>query len=143
MNRWIATIEEIISSQLENMGTDGLNNNSPYQQIISIPGNEHCADCNGTGNLFSIPHIKNTHTHTYTKLFVVFVDPQWVSLPYGVVICIQCSGPHRSLGAHISKVRSLKLDSWEPELLLVLPHMTHTHTRNLSHIRLLLCYSKG
>lgn len=28
----------------------------------------------------------------------------------GVVICIQCAGAHRSLGTHISKVRSLEMD---------------------------------
>jgi hypothetical protein len=160
MSRWIATIEEIISSQLGsedlNVGTDGLNNNSPYQQVISIPGNEYCADCKGTGNLFqNSSHqpsltLQSTHslthtsitltlklTHSLTQLFVFLIDPQWVSLPYGVVICIQCSGPHRGLGTHISKVRSLKLDSWEPELLLVLLHM-HTHAHVLSHIPLLL-----
>ena len=38
-------------------------------------------------------------------------DPDWVSLNLGCVICIQCSGVHRSLGTHISKVRSLRLDS--------------------------------
>jgi len=37
-------------------------------------------------------------------------SPKWVSLNLGVVICIECSGVHRSLGAHISKVRSLMLD---------------------------------
>ncbi|GBG29096.1 Arf-GAP with GTPase, ANK repeat and PH domain-containing protein 2 [Hondaea fermentalgiana] len=37
-------------------------------------------------------------------------DPDWVSLNLGVLICITCSGIHRSLGTHISKVRSLTLD---------------------------------
>ena len=37
-------------------------------------------------------------------------SPDWVSLNLGIVICIQCSGVHRSLGTHISKVRSLNLD---------------------------------
>ncbi|ORE10827.1 ArfGap-domain-containing protein [Rhizopus microsporus var. microsporus] len=37
-------------------------------------------------------------------------DPDWCSLNLGVLLCIECSGIHRSLGTHISKVRSLKLD---------------------------------
>jgi Arf-GAP/coiled-coil/ANK repeat/PH domain-containing protein len=38
------------------------------------------------------------------------MHPEWVSLNLGVLICIECSGVHRSLGVHLSKVRSLKLD---------------------------------
>jgi len=57
MNRWIATIEEIISAQLGsddvNLSPDSANGNSPYQQIISVPGNNICADCSGHGTLHS------------------------------------------------------------------------------------------
>jgi Arf-GAP with SH3 domain, ANK repeat and PH domain-containing protein len=35
----------------------------------------------------------------------------WVSINLGIVLCIECSGIHRSLGTHISKVRSLTLDT--------------------------------
>jgi hypothetical protein len=39
--------------------------------------------------------------------------PEWASLNTGAVVCLACSGVHRSLGVHLSKVRSLLLDSWE------------------------------
>jgi hypothetical protein len=42
-------------------------------------------------------------------------DPDWVALNLGCLICIDCSGVHRSLGVHLSKVRSLTLDDLEPE----------------------------
>ena len=38
-------------------------------------------------------------------------NPDWASLNLGVVVCVECSGVHRSLGVHVSKVRSLMLDS--------------------------------
>ncbi|XP_035997586.1 arf-GAP with coiled-coil, ANK repeat and PH domain-containing protein 3 isoform X4 [Fundulus heteroclitus] len=62
------------------------------QRIQSLPGNELCCDCGQA-------------------------DPRWASINLGVLLCIECSGIHRSLGVHCSKVRSLTLDSWEPELL--------------------------
>ncbi|XP_037832343.1 arf-GAP with Rho-GAP domain, ANK repeat and PH domain-containing protein 2 isoform X2 [Kryptolebias marmoratus] len=45
-------------------------------------------------------------------------QPEWASVNLGVVLCKKCAGQHRSLGPHLSKVRSLKLDSsiWSNEL---------------------------
>uniref|UniRef100_A0A803YGE5 Arf-GAP domain-containing protein n=1 Tax=Meleagris gallopavo TaxID=9103 RepID=A0A803YGE5_MELGA len=48
------------------------------------------------------------------------VDPTWASLNLGALICIECSGIHRNLGTHVSRVRSLDLDDWPRELTVVL-----------------------
>uniref|UniRef100_A0A3B4FPH2 Arf-GAP with coiled-coil, ANK repeat and PH domain-containing protein n=1 Tax=Pundamilia nyererei TaxID=303518 RepID=A0A3B4FPH2_9CICH len=47
-------------------------------------------------------------------------EPRWASINLAVTMCIECSGIHRSLGVHLSKVRSLTLDSWEAEQLKLL-----------------------
>nr|XP_023909213.1 ADP-ribosylation factor GTPase-activating protein AGD4-like isoform X3 [Quercus suber] len=62
--------------------------------LRGIPGNDICAEC-------STP------------------EPDWASLNLGILLCIECSGVHRNLGVHISKVRSLTLDVkvWEPTVL--------------------------
>ncbi|KAG9304459.1 hypothetical protein G9A89_020023 [Geosiphon pyriformis] len=36
---------------------------------------------------------------------------EWCSINLGAILCIECSGIHRSLGTHISKIRSLTLDT--------------------------------
>ncbi|MCL7042890.1 hypothetical protein MKW94_018059 [Papaver nudicaule] len=60
------------------------------EDLLGQPSNAICADCGSP-------------------------DPKWVSLSLGVFICIKCSGVHRSLGVHISKVLSVKLDEWSDE----------------------------
>ncbi|KAL9054793.1 MAG: hypothetical protein Q9162_003916 [Coniocarpon cinnabarinum] len=50
-------------------------------------GNKYCADCGSDKRV------------------------EWVSINLGLIICIECSGIHRSLGTHISKIRSLTLDT--------------------------------
>ncbi|SPQ18255.1 7eaa63cf-f420-4bf7-b4f6-c3eac677258e [Thermothielavioides terrestris] len=43
---------------------------------------------------------------------------EWVSLNLAIIVCIECSGIHRSLGTHVSKIRSLTLDttSFTPDI---------------------------
>lgn len=67
---------------------------SPGDQAVvkALPGNSVCCDC----------EIKN---------------PQWASVPFGNVFCLECSGVHRSLGVHISFVRSIAMDSWTDQQL--------------------------
>lgn len=42
-------------------------------------------------------------------------NPQWISITYGVYLCLECSGEHRRKGVHLSFVRGLDLDSYTPE----------------------------
>ncbi|XP_071703723.1 ADP-ribosylation factor GTPase-activating protein AGD4-like isoform X5 [Rutidosis leptorrhynchoides] len=91
--------EDYADSQNDNMESILDNLNIDQTDCVSsvlreIPGNELCAEC-------SAP------------------DPDWASLNLGILMCIECSGVHRNLGVHISKVRSISLDVkvWEPSVM--------------------------
>ena len=47
------------------------------------------------------------------------VDPEWLSVNLGVLICIECSGQHRDLSVQFSRIRSIKLDELQTSELLV------------------------
>lgn len=51
----------------------------------------------------------------------VILGPRWASWNLGVFVCIRCAGIHRNLGVHISRVKSVNLDSWTPEQIEVQP----------------------
>ena len=56
-------------------------------------------------------------------------NPDWVSINLGVCICIKCSGVHRSLGSHLSKVRSMRLDVWDEHLVNIITLAGNTRAR--------------
>ncbi|KAF7978976.1 hypothetical protein HWV62_44227 [Athelia sp. TMB] len=65
-------------------------NTKMLRELVKRPENKVCADCKRN-------------------------DPRWASWNIGVYLCIRCSGIHRGMGTHISKVKSIDLDTWTPE----------------------------
>jgi hypothetical protein len=59
---------------------EGKSKRSPLVNMV-LEANATCADCGKT-------------------------SPDWVSLNLGILVCLECSGVHRSLGVHVSKVSS-------------------------------------
>ncbi|KAL1969984.1 hypothetical protein VTN77DRAFT_6389 [Rasamsonia byssochlamydoides] len=68
-------------------------NQQVIKNLLKLEHNKICADCK-----------RNKH-------------PRWASWNLGVFICIRCSGIHRGMGTHISRVKSVDLDSWTDEQL--------------------------
>ncbi|CAN6238727.1 unnamed protein product [Urochloa humidicola] len=89
-NRSASSVDSL--SIEENKSSEG--HDDIFNLLRNIPGNDSCAECRSP-------------------------DPDWASLNLGILICIECSGAHRNLGVHISKVRSLRLDVkvWEPVIM--------------------------
>lgn len=47
----------------------------------------------------------------------IVIDPSWASINRGILLCAECCSIHRSLGRHISQVKSLRQGSWSPAVL--------------------------
>uniref|UniRef100_A0A8C2ANA7 ArfGAP with SH3 domain, ankyrin repeat and PH domain 1a n=1 Tax=Cyprinus carpio TaxID=7962 RepID=A0A8C2ANA7_CYPCA len=55
------------------------------EDVLRMPGNEVCCDCGAP-------------------------EPKWLSTNLGILTCIECSGIHREMGVHISRIQSMELD---------------------------------
>ncbi|CAG9864076.1 unnamed protein product [Phyllotreta striolata] len=100
-DEWVSAIEQQILNSLQSNETSKAKGANPTEastiQSIKtrVAGNGCCADCDAP-------------------------NPDWASLNLGVLVCIECSGIHRNLGSHISRVRSMDLDEWPPGNLAVM-----------------------
>ncbi|KAL4646453.1 arf-GAP with GTPase, ANK repeat and PH domain-containing protein 3-like [Arapaima gigas] len=99
---WVQAIESQIFASLQscesskNKSRLGSQSDAlAIQSMRNVRGNSFCVDCDSP-------------------------NPDWASLNLGALICIECSGIHRNLGTHLSRVRSLDLDDWPVELSMVM-----------------------
>ncbi|XP_068803873.1 arf-GAP with GTPase, ANK repeat and PH domain-containing protein 1 isoform X8 [Struthio camelus] len=99
---WVQAIESQILASLQSCESSknksrltSQNEAMALQSIRNTRGNSHCVDCEAQ-------------------------NPDWASLNLGALMCIECSGIHRNLGTHLSRVRSLDLDDWPIELIKVM-----------------------
>ncbi|XP_054847613.1 arf-GAP with GTPase, ANK repeat and PH domain-containing protein 3 isoform X2 [Eublepharis macularius] len=105
---WVQAIEGQILASLQ--GCESTKNKTrlgshsdplALQSIRTVRGNSFCVDCDAP-------------------------NPDWASLNLGALMCIECSGIHRNLGTHLSRVRSLDLDDWPLELVTVMTAIGNT-----------------
>jgi len=103
-DEWVSAIEQQILNTLQGNESSKAKGGHSASSIdiqkmktikSDVPGNNKCVDCDSP-------------------------NPDWASINLGALICIECSGVHRNLGSHISRVRSLDLDEWPPGHLAVM-----------------------
>ena len=88
--------------------TDDSTNEELVAEMLTIckqtPGNSECMDCGDRA-------------------------PKWAVVNWGIVVCIRCSGHHRNMGVHISKVKSVNLDKWTPDEVRWMARMGNTKAK--------------
>ena len=84
---------------------------------MKLPDNRECSDC---------------HSKT----------PRWASITFGTFVCLRCSGQHRQLQVHITKIKSVNLDKWQPEMVEMYKHLNNTVVNSYWEAKLPRGYNK-
>lgn len=92
---WMAEIQAAIMKALQSTPARNGAPAKDFGKLKQLPGNSVCADCGAA-------------------------DPTWASLNLGTLVCIECSGAHRKLGTHLSRIRSLDLDEFPAPFLSII-----------------------
>lgn len=86
-------------------------------QLLKLPENAECMDCRAR-------------------------NPTWASTNLGVFLCIRCSGLHRQVGVHITKVKSCTMDLWDPEQVSFICRMGNARAKKIFEEKLPKDYGK-
>ena len=128
-----------MSRRIPNPAADrAAQNAQTIKSLLKLEGNKSCADCKR--NKRTTPSSSSLLLHgcnswTYLANSYLTIDPRWASWNLGIFVCIRynlstkeldhshtltryrCSGIHRGMGTHISRVKSVDLDAWTDEQL--------------------------
>ncbi|KAI8373460.1 hypothetical protein EDC96DRAFT_499449 [Choanephora cucurbitarum] len=107
-NRWSGFSIGSFSFDKKDKDNGSIKSMSIGSNKIQLPGLTPVADSEVNSKLLSI--LKEDYSN-HNCVDCNARDPEWCSLNLGVLLCIECSGIHRSLGTHVSKVRSLTMDT--------------------------------